>query len=133
VIDDRADFADRESVPDADEVVAGDFASSLRAIPDSPGNYFVVVTRGHERDAEALRACLGRPAAYVGMIGSKSKVAAMRREFLEKGWATADEWARIRSPIGLEIGSKTVEEIAVSIAAELVLVRSSIPGKRGQP
>jgi hypothetical protein len=51
------------------------------------------------------------------MIGSKSKVETMRREFLEKGWATADEWARVRAPIGLDIGSKTVEEIAVSIAA----------------
>jgi xanthine dehydrogenase accessory factor len=133
VIDDRAEFASAENIPEADEIIVGDIASSVRAVPDSPDNYFVVVTRGHERDAEALRACLGRPAAYVGMIGSKSKVAAMRREFLEKGWATADEWARIRAPIGLEIGSKTVEEIAVSIAAELVLVRSSIPGKRGQP
>ncbi len=124
VIDDRTEFANRDNVPDADALVAGDFAASLRAIPDSPENYFVIVTRGHERDAEALRACLGRPAAYVGMIGSRSKVEAMRREFLDKGWATAGEWDRVRAPIGLEIGSKTVEEIAVSIAAELVQVRS---------
>ena len=124
VIDDRAEFANRDNIPDADSIVAGDIASSVRDIADSPDNYFVVVTRGHERDAEALRACLGRPAAYVGMIGSKSKVAAMRREFLERDWCAEDEWDRVRTPIGLEIGSKTVEEIAVSIAAELVLVRS---------
>jgi len=124
VIDDRAEFANRDNVPDADALVAGDFGAALRGIPDSPENYFVVVTRGHERDAEALRACLGRPAAYVGMIGSRSKVETMRREFLDKGWATAGEWDRVRAPIGLEIGSKTVEEIAVSIAAELVQVRS---------
>jgi xanthine dehydrogenase accessory factor len=124
VIDDRAEFANRGNIPDADSIVVGDIAPSVRGVADSPDNYFVVVTRGHERDAEALRACLGRPAAYVGMIGSKSKVAAIRREFLERGWCAEDEWARVHSPIGLEIGSKTVEEIAVSIAAQLVLVRS---------
>ena len=58
------------------------------------------------------------------MIGSKSKVEAIRREFLEREWATEDEWDRVHAPIGLEIGSKTVEEIAVSIAAQLVQVRS---------
>ncbi len=124
VIDDRAEFANRDNVPDADTLVVGDIASSVRAVPDSPDNYFVVVTRGHERDAETLRACLGRPAAYVGMIGSKSKVETIRREFLEREWATEDEWDRVHAPIGLEIGSKTVEEIAVSIAAQLVQVRS---------
>jgi xanthine dehydrogenase accessory factor len=58
------------------------------------------------------------------MIGSKRKIELMRCEFLESGWATAAEWDKIHSPIGIDIGSKTVEEIAVSIAAELVRVRS---------
>ena len=62
------------------------------------------------------------------MIGSKRKIELMRCEFLESGWATAEEWAKVHAPIGLEIGSKTVEEIAVSIAAELVQVRA---GRRG--
>jgi len=124
VIDDRSEFANPANVPDADTLVVGDMASSVRAVPDSPDNYFVVVTRGHALDAQALRACLGRPAAYVGMIGSRRKVEAIRRDFLDKGWAAEDEWDRVHTPIGLEIGSKTVEEIAVSIAAQLVLVRS---------
>jgi xanthine dehydrogenase accessory factor len=55
----------------------------------------------------------------------------MRREFLDKGWATEEEWGRVRAPIGLEIGSKTVEEIAVSIAAELVRVRAGL-AERGR-
>ncbi len=58
------------------------------------------------------------------MIGSGRKVALMRQEFLERGWATASEFDRVHAPIGLKIGSKTVEEIAVSIAAELILARS---------
>jgi xanthine dehydrogenase accessory factor len=124
VIDDRAEFANTDNIPDADFLVAGDVAGAIRGVPDSPDNYFVIVTRGHRHDAEALRAAVGRAAAYIGMIGSRSKIALMRREFLEKGWATEEEWGRVHAPIGLEIRSRTVEEIAVSIAAELVLVRS---------
>jgi xanthine dehydrogenase accessory factor len=128
VIDDRPEFANKENVPEADEIVAGEIGESVAKIEDSPDNYFVVVTRGHEKDAEALRAALRRPAAYVGMIGSKTKVETMHRDFLARGWATEQEWAGIHTPIGLAIGSKTVEEIAVSIAAELVLVRSRREG-----
>jgi xanthine dehydrogenase accessory factor len=131
VIDDRPEFASQENVPDADGIVVGDIASAVKEIPDSPENYFVIVTRGHRNDAEALRAALGRGAAYVGMIGSRTKVDLMRREFLDKGWATEEEWGRVRAPIGLEIGSKTVEEIAVSIAAELVRVRAGL-AERGR-
>jgi xanthine dehydrogenase accessory factor len=124
VIDDRAEFANAGNVPEADAIVVGDIGEALRGAEDSPENYFVIVTRGHQKDAEALRAVLGRPAAYIGMIGSRTKIDLTRAEFLERGWATAEEWSRIHAPIGLDIGSKTVEEIAVSIAAELVLVRS---------
>ncbi len=98
---------------------------------DVPDGYFVIVTRGHAKDAEALRAVVRREAAYLGMIGSRTKIGIMQREFLEKGWATAEEWARVHAPIGLEIGSKTVEEIAVSIAAELVQVRAGRRKKAG--
>ena len=127
VVDDRPEFANEDNIPEADEIVVGDIGVSVAKIAEYSGfgeRYFVIVTRGHRKDGEALRAVLGKPAAYVGMIGSKNKIETMRREFLGKGWATAEEWAKVRSPIGLEIGSKTVEEIAVSIAAELVLVRS---------
>lgn len=124
VIDDRPDFANAANVPEADEIVVGEIGEAVRKIGDSPDNYFVIVTRGHQKDGEALRAAVGRPAAYIGMIGSKRKIELMHCEFLESGWATAEDWARVHAPIGLEIGSKTVEEIAVSIAAELVFVRS---------
>ncbi len=125
VIDDRAEYANKEHIPDADELLVGDIGESVRLVPNSPDNYFVIVTRGHRHDAEALRSAVGRGAAYVGMIGSRTKVALMRKEFLEKGWTTEEEWERVRAPIGVEIRSKTVEEIAVSIAAELVLARAA--------
>jgi xanthine dehydrogenase accessory factor len=132
VIDDRAEFANKKNIADADVIVVGDIVAAVREIPDSPDNYFVIVTRGHRHDAEALRASIGRRAAYIGMIGSRTKIALIRREFLEKGWTTEEEWDRVRAPIGLEIRSKTVEEIAVSIAAELVLVRAGRKAPGGE-
>lgn len=124
VLDDRREFADPDRLPGADAVIAGDIAANLAALPASPDDYFVIVTRGHRLDAEALAAVLGREAAYVGMIGSRSKVAAMRRDFLASGRATAEQWAGIHAPIGLQIRSRTPAEIAISIAAELALARA---------
>ncbi len=129
IIDDRAEFANAVNVPEADEIVLAGIGEAVRAVEDAPDNYFVIVTRGHQKDAEALRAALGRGAAYIGLIGSRTKIEIMKCEFLESGWATAEEWDEVHAPIGLDIGSKTVEEIAVSIAAELVAVRA----KRREP
>ncbi len=126
VIDDRVEYANKDNIPEADEIVVGEFGEAIANVEYSSDNYFVIVTRGHQKDGEALRAVLGKPAAYLGMIGSKIKVETMRREFLKKGWATEKEWGAVHAPIGLAIGSKTVEEIAVSIAAELVLVRGRL-------
>ena len=129
VIDDRAEFANEDQIPEADTHIVRDIGEAVAEIPESDGNYFVIVTRGHSHDAEALRSCISRKAAYVGMIGSKTKVALMKKEFLEKRWATPEEWSRVRTPIGIDIRSKTVEEIAVSIAAQLILVRGERPRK----
>jgi len=126
VIDDRAEFANAENVPDADTIILGDIGEAIRTVDERVDDYYVIVTRGHQKDAEALRAAVGKPAAYIGMIGSGRKIEIMRGEFLRNGWATAEEWARVHAPIGLDIGSKTVDEIAVSIAAELVSVRSKL-------
>jgi xanthine dehydrogenase accessory factor len=126
VIDDRPEYASRERLPEADSLVVGGIEGTTRAFPVSSDTYIVIVTRGHRYDAEALRTFIRSPAAYIGMIGSRQKVALMKERFLSEGWATAQEWDRIHTPIGLKIGSRTVEEIAVSIAAELVQVRSRI-------
>jgi xanthine dehydrogenase accessory factor len=124
VIDDRAEYANAQNIPEADILVVGDIAAAIRRLPPAPDDYFVIVTRGHAHDAAALRECLGRGAAYVGMIGSRTKVGLMREEFLDRAWTTPAEWDAIHAPIGMEIKSHTVDEIAVSIAAELVLVRA---------
>ncbi len=132
VIDDRREFANRKNLPDADHVVRADIGKALRAFPFSRDTYVVIVTRGHARDADALRACFRSKAGYVGMVGSRIKVALMRKEFIARGWATARQFDRVHSPIGLPIRSKTVQEIAVSIAAELVLARREIRERKGK-
>jgi len=131
VIDDRPEFASLERIPEADAFIVGDIGQVVRDFPVSADTCIVIVTRDHSHDAEALRACLRSTAAYIGMIGSSRKVALMREKFLGQGWATAAEFDRVHAPVGLRIGSKTVEEIALSIAAELVLTRSKARGKLG--
>ncbi|MDF1561364.1 MAG: XdhC family protein [Bacteroidales bacterium] len=123
VIDDRIEFANRKNLPDADNIIVNDIGKGMAELPKDKDTYVVIVTRGHSSDAEALKPCIGSGAAYVGLMGSKVKVATMRARFLENKWATEAEWNEIFTPIGLEIGSQTVEEIAVSIAAQLVRVR----------
>lgn len=128
VIDDRPEFANPERFSEADSLIIEDIGRAVARFPCSPDSFIVIVTRGHSHDAEALRGCIHSPAAYIGMIGSKRKVALLRKQSLAKGWARAEDWERVHAPIGLNIGSKTVEEIAVSIAAQLVQVRSRLKG-----
>jgi len=124
VIDDRPEFANKENLPDADEIIVDNIGKALENIKKDDKTYIVIVTRGHASDAEALKSCIRSNAAYIGMIGSKTKTEKMHMEFIGKDWATEEEWAKIYAPIGVKINSRSVEEIAVSIAAELVLTRN---------
>jgi len=123
VIDDRPEYANRDRFPEADRIIAGDIGEAVRKFPITADTYVVIVTRGHVRDEEALRACVGRPAGYIGMIGSRRKVSLMREYFLRLRWASAADFDKVHAPIGIDIRSRSVQEIAVSVAAELVLVR----------
>ena len=123
VIDDRPEFVNSTNIPDADHCVVGDIGDSMGRLEIRPDTYIVIVNRGHRGDADALRQCIGSDAAYIGMIGSKRKIEQMREKFLQEGWATAEQFDRVHAPIGLDIDAKTVEEIGISIAAELVAER----------
>jgi xanthine dehydrogenase accessory factor len=125
VIDDRSEFANAENLPAATHIITDNVGDAIAKIEKGNDTYIVIVTRGHRNDGDALRGCIGSDAAYIGMIGSKTKIALMHRQFIENGWATEEQWKGIFAPIGLDIGSKTVEEIAVSIVAQLVLVKRS--------
>jgi xanthine dehydrogenase accessory factor len=133
VIDDRPEFANPERLPDADKIIVEDIGKAMTNYTISDDSYIVIVTRGHRNDTDALRPCIQSKAAYIGMIGSSRKIALMRKNFIEEGWAAPQEFDRIHAPIGLEINSKTVAEIATSIAAELVQVRSKSQIQQGSP
>jgi len=121
LFDDRHDLLER-GAPDAATTVAGDIAERLAAAPVDAATFCVIVTRGHRHDAQALAAVVERDAAYVGMIGSRRKVKMIHDELAERGVAEG-ALSAVHAPIGAEIGAVTVEEIAVSIAAQLVEVR----------
>ncbi len=123
VIDDRPEFTRPELFPDGATMRRGKFGKEVAGFPLGGDTYVVIVTRGHKHDADALAACLHEPVAYIGMIGSQRKVAMIRKEFVEPGRATPAEFDRVYAPIGLEIGSVTVPEIAASIVAQLIAVR----------
>lgn len=123
VVDDRAAFANRERFPFAASVVVDDLPTWLAeaAIPSTA--YAVVVTRGHRNDLETLQALVGRELRYIGLIGSRAKVARIYDQLLSDGQATLEQLSHVHAPIGLDIGAVTPQEIAVSIVAELVAIR----------
>jgi xanthine dehydrogenase accessory factor len=130
IVDDRPSLCNAERLPDVEHVLVGDIVETVRAWPKTPDTYFIIVTRGHRHDAVVLREVVKAPLAYLGMIGSKRKILTIYDEFVRDGLATPDELARIHAPIGLDIGALTVDEIALCIAAELVLVRRQGSGRK---
>jgi xanthine dehydrogenase accessory factor len=130
VVDDRAEFASRARFPRAAVMVMESVADAFARLNVSGEGYVVAVTRGHALDEEVVAHALRTPARYIGMIGSKRKVAEVRRRLRERGFLDSD-LARIHAPIGLAIGAKGVEEIAVSIVAELIAVRRDVLSSPG--
>lgn len=124
VLDDRPEFATRERFPEAARVERADFTAPFEALSLGPRSHLVLVTRGHKYDYDALRDALRRPVhlPYIGMVGSRRRVRAALEQLVREG-VPEEELRRIHAPIGVDIGAETPEEIAVSIAAELVLIR----------
>lgn len=123
VLDDREEFATEDRFPEAVRVRGFDFAAPFRDETPGAGDFVVLVTRAHRYDFDCLRALLSRDPLprYVGMVGSRRRVRAALRALLEHGMGR-DRLAAVHAPIGVDIGAETPEEIAVSIAAELVAV-----------
>lgn len=128
VVDDRPDYASRERFPEADRVIYGDFAEVLREFPIGPNTYIVTVTRGHKQNEMALRQVTESPAVYVGMIGSRRRVAAVLQHLIDDG-LDPEAVARVHTPIGLDIGAETPEEIAVAIMGEVIQARRGGSGR----
>ncbi len=123
VVDDRPSLACAENLPDAHQTICGDIPKTVAALKTDANTYIVIVTRGHRRDGAVLAAAVKKPAAFIGMIGSRRKALMIRGGLLAEGLATEAELKRVCSPIGVDIGAGAVQEIALSIVAQLVAVR----------
>jgi xanthine dehydrogenase accessory factor len=128
VIDDRKEFATPQRFPEAKECIVHDFEQVFDTLSfNPPSSYFIIVTRGHKSDLIVLEQAIQTGAKYIGMIGSKRKIALVLQHLREQG-IPQELLDNVQAPIGLEIGADTPEEIAISIAAELIKVRRSQPG-----
>ena len=124
VIDDRDEFANLERFPDADAIIVEKFREAFKGLRFTGNEYVVVATRSHETDAQVVEEVLKKPTKYVGMIGSKQKTKAILDRLRQKGISdTAIK--EVHAPIGIAIHAETPQEIAISIAAQLVTVRNS--------
>jgi xanthine dehydrogenase accessory factor len=122
VIDDRPDFASPERFPTATRIISP-IDAALREAQINRHTYVTILTRGHRNDAAALAAVVNRPAAYIGVIGSKRKILAIFEDLLASGTTKPEALASVHAPIGLDLAAVTPAEIAVSIAAELIGTR----------
>lgn len=125
VLEDREEFAREALFPDAERVMLVDFSDISKSVDIRRSDYAVVMTRGHGSDYEALRQIISRGAYYVGCMGSRTKAALTLKRLSEDG-VPESEQRRIHMPIGLAIGAETPDEIAVSVAAELIRCRAGL-------
>ena len=128
VADDRADLCTRDFIPDADEFVVGSMADAMSQLRLDHRTYVACVTRGYLFDVDALPILLNTPAPYIGVIGSRRRWTMALQGLHDKG-VSDESLARVRAPIGLEIEAETPEEIAVSIMAEIILLRRGGTGR----
>ncbi|MCP4575232.1 MAG: xanthine dehydrogenase [Deltaproteobacteria bacterium] len=122
VIDDREEFANPGRFPEADETIARDLEAVFPTLKINPSSYIVIVTRGHLLDEKVLEWAVKTDARYVGMIGSRTKNRTVFSHLESRGIAK-DLLETVHAPIGLDIYAETPEEIAVSIMAEIIMVR----------
>lgn len=122
IADDRPEYASRENIPDASEIIVSDFDTVFSGVIVRKESYIVIATRGHNHDLDALRAALRTDAGYLGLLGSRRKKALLLRTLREEGFSDEDI-GRVIIPVGLPIGSVTPEEISISIMAQIIQSR----------
>jgi xanthine dehydrogenase accessory factor len=122
IIDNRESFANRERFPEASAIHAAEYEEVFPKLEINETSYLIIVTRGHRDDMRVLKLAVSTPARYIAMIGSKRKVLNVARE-LEKEGIPRSAMERVFAPMGLNIGAISPEEIAISVAAEMIAVR----------
>lgn len=130
VIDDREEFSNPDRFPEADETIAGDMEEVFPALRINRSSCIVIVTRGHLLDEKVLEWAVKTDAGYIGMIGSSRKNRTIFSHLESRGVST-DTLRRVHAPIGLDIHAETPQEIAISIMAEIIMVRrgADCPGR----
>lgn len=122
VVDDRPEFANPERFPYADQTIVTDYDRWSDQEPLNVNTFVVVATRGHRYDDMALESALNTRARYIGLMGSRRKTLMIYQRLLEQG-ISLERLRQVRSPIGLDIGALTPEEIAVSVMSEIIMTR----------
>jgi xanthine dehydrogenase accessory factor len=122
VVDDREEYANRDNLPDAHEVVVTGFNIVFSNVPVDTNTFIVIATRGHNHDLDSLKAAVKTEAGYIGLLGSKRKKALLFKTLKDEGFSQVDI-DRVITPVGLPIGSVTPEEIAISIIAQMIKYR----------
>ncbi len=129
IVDDRPMYANQERFPDADAIIVDDFDKGLRSLEMTPNYYVIVATRGHKLDDIALLEAARSRAGYIGLLGSKRKAMLIYRDLVRQG-IPIERIAEVRAPVGLDLGGRTPEEIAISIVSEMLAERYE---RRGGP
>jgi xanthine dehydrogenase accessory factor len=122
VVDDREQFANRSRFPEPTGLVVAEFSAAFRQLAINQNSYLVIITRGHRHDQLVLGEAIRTPASYIGLIGSRAKIQRIFRTLAAQG-ADPRRLEEVKAPIGLDIGARTCEEIAVSIVAQLIAHR----------
>ena len=128
MLDDREEFCNSEKYPHASKHIVGDIGEEMSKLQINEYTYIVIVSRGHRGDKDALRACIGRGAKYIGMIGSRKKIIETNKELMEEG-ISKEELQKVFSPVGLDISCGTPKEIAVGKIAEILKEKNNLTGK----
>ncbi|MFO8088229.1 MAG: XdhC family protein [Desulfatiglandaceae bacterium] len=123
VVDDRPEYSRAEAFPQASRVLCMPFDGVLDRLAVDESSYLLIATRGHMHDMEVLTQALRSDAGYIGMVGSSRKRNEISRRLVESGF-TENDFERVYSPVGIDIGAETPEEIAVSITAQIIRVRA---------
>lgn len=123
VVDDREQYCNPDRFPAARRLIVDSIDTALSGLEVDENTYCIIVTRGHNHDEEALYHLVEKPARYVGMIGSRRKIRLIFDDLLKEG-VSRERLEQVHAPLGFDIGSQTVPEIAISIVAELIAHRN---------
>lgn len=124
IFDDREEFVSDNRFEGADEIIIGDIGEKLSQYPINKNTYIIIVTRGHQYDADALKVTAESDATYIGMIGSRKKTEFIMKNLIEQG-ISREVLKKVYAPIGINISSQEPNEIAFGIMSEILLVKNN--------